>query len=96
MQQRATVVGVKKFKGDVEGNFYDNCKVRVMMPVPGDSETEAGFNVVDMKYGKSENFDAIARMQFPFEAEIFLDLQVKNGRTEMALVKIQPVQQKQG
>ena len=67
-----------------------------MMPVPGDSETEAGFNVVDMKYGKSENFDAISKMQFPFEAEIFLDLQVKNGLTEMALVKIQPVQQKQG
>ena len=46
MQIKATVIGVKKFKGEVEGNHYDTCKVRLMMRVSPDAENEAGFNAL--------------------------------------------------
>jgi len=97
MQQRATVVGVKRFKGEVEGNHYDTCKVRIMFRVPPDSENEAGFNVIDVRYGRSEKFEGLARMPFPFEADLQFESVARNGRMENMLFEIKPVQQqKQG
>ena len=52
MEQKIRVLGVKGFKGEVEGKRYDSCKVRLEMPVPSRSETEVGNNVVDGDRGR--------------------------------------------
>ena len=96
MQQRATVVGVKRFKGEVEGNHYDTCKVRVMMRVPPDSENECGFNVIDVRYGHSDRYESLARMNFPFDADLVFESVARNGRMENMLFEIKAVQTKQG
>lgn len=97
MQIKATVIGVKKFKGEVEGNHYDNCKVRIMMRVSPDAENETGFNVVELRYGHSDRYDALARMNFPFEADLVMDTVARAGKLENVLFEVKPVQQqKQG
>lgn len=89
MEQKALVVGVKKFKGDVEGNHYDSCKVRVLMQV-SDTGNEAGLNVVELAYGDSSNFTVLSKMNFPVMCDLDIEFQLKNGRPVMTLLAIEP------
>lgn len=91
MNQVVTIVGVKKFKGDIEGNHFDQTKLRVMMSVPDNALNETGFNVTEMIYGDSKNYDAIARMTFPFQAVLHFEMQLKSGRMLPAISKVEPV-----
>ena len=91
LTQKATIIGAKMFRGDVEGNHYDTCKVRVMMPVPLDSQREVGLNVTEMKLGTSEKFETLRRMQFPFEAELVFEFQLVGGRPQPVLHDIKPL-----
>lgn len=91
MNQTVTIVGVKKFKGDVEGNHFDNTKLRVLMSVPDNAPNETGFNVTEMAYGDSKNYDSIARMTFPFQAVLHFEMQLKSGRMVPAISKVEPV-----
>ena len=93
LTQRATIIGAKMFRGDVEGNHYDNTKIRVMMPVPADSHREVGLNVTELKLGTSDKFDALRRMQFPFEADLIFEIQLVSGRPQTVLHDIKPIKQ---
>ena len=94
MIQHGTIIGAKQFKGSVEGKDYDTCKIRVMMAVPVDSDNETGFNVVELNYGKSENFAGLKNAQFPFEAELQFDVQIRSGKPQMQLLGFKAIQAK--
>ncbi len=63
MIQKGTVIGAKQFKGNIEGRDYDSCKLRVMMAVPEGSENECGLNVVELNYGKSDNYPGLSKQR---------------------------------
>jgi hypothetical protein len=65
MEQKIRVLGVKGFKGEVEGKRYDSCKVRLEMPVPSRSETEVGNNVVEASYGDFAQFEHLRKLKWP-------------------------------
>ena len=91
MIQKGTVIGAKQFKGNIEGRDYDSCKLRVMMAVPEGSENECGLNVVELNYGKSDNYPGLSKQRFPFEAELQFDVEIRSGKPVMNLKGIKVV-----
>jgi hypothetical protein len=63
-----TIVGMKRFKGDVEGKGYDSTTLFVAMNMGG--ENASGATVVEHKYGSSDNFAKLSGIPFPFNAEV--------------------------
>lgn len=92
LTQKGTVIGAKQFKGNIEGRDYDSCKLRVMMPVPEGSENECGLNVVELNYGKSDKYPGLAQQQFPFDAELQFEVEIRSGKPQMSLRGIKVLQ----
>lgn len=83
--QKATIIGAKQFKGQIEGRDFDTCKVRVLMEVPGDAENECGLNVTELNYGKSSNYLGLREYAFPQECELELEMELKSGKPQLSL-----------
>lgn len=84
MQVKANlmVLGAKSFKGDVEGKAYDSTTLFVVMDVSERGGNSVGQNVVEMKFGKSEEFDKLKHLTFPVTAELGLKLTTKGYEIE--------------
>lgn len=71
------VLGAKSFKGDVEGKAYDSTTLFVVMDVSERGGNSVGQNVVEMKFGKSDEFDKMKHLNFPCQCELGLKLTTK-------------------
>jgi len=90
MQGNLTIVGVKQFKGAVEGLNFDHTKLLVMLPFPrARSEVNTGFDVIEAPYGKSENFLQFKGKKFPLVIEADYEVTTK-GIEVFELKLIQP------
>ena len=69
---------------------------RVMMAVPEGSENECGLNVVELNYGKSDNYPGLSKQRFPFEAELQFDVEIRSGKPVMNLKGIKVVNEPKG
>ncbi len=72
-----TVLGVKFFKGLIEGQHHDTTKLFVVMPVSEkDQETygRCGMDAIDIKFGTAEEYPKLKNLQFPLQAELTLKL----------------------
>jgi len=76
------VLGAKAFNGEVEGKRYDSTTLFVVMDVSERSGTAVGQNVVEMKFGKSDEFDKLKSLPFPIQAELSLNLTTKGYEVE--------------
>lgn len=80
MKAQMLVLGAKFFKDAIEGQAHDFTKLFVAMPV---SEQDAatygsvGQNVVEMKFGKSDEYQKLKQLPFPLQAELSLKLTTK-------------------
>ena len=77
MKTQVLVLGAKFFKGDIEGSQHDNTKLFVCMPVPdknSDSYGRAGYDAVDIKFGKADEYQRLKSLPFPIQAELSLKL----------------------
>lgn len=80
MKAQVQVLGAKFFNDTMEGQKHDFTKLFVVMPV---SEQDAatygsvGHNVVEMKFGKSDEFQKLKHLSFPLHAELSLKLTTK-------------------
>lgn len=77
MEQRVQVLGVKGFKGTVEGTSYDSTTLYVVLPVSRNSKTEVGYNVREVKFGTEEEFQKLKSLKFPLLAELDLEMTTK-------------------
>lgn len=84
MQVKASllVLGAKSFNGDVEGKKYDSTTLFVVMDVSERQGTSVGQNVVEMKFGKSDEFEKLKNLPFPINAELSLNLTTKGYEVE--------------
>lgn len=71
------VLGAKSFKGDVEGKPYDSTTLFVVMDVSERGGNSVGQNVVEMKFGKSDEFEKLRHLPFPVNSELSLRLTTK-------------------
>lgn len=73
-----TVVGMTRFKGDVEGQHYDQTKLRVLLKASSrKSETEVGFGETAVVIGKSDEFDKLKHLVFPCHFDLELEMTTK-------------------
>lgn len=76
------VLGAKSFKGDVEGKPYDSTTLFVVLDVSERNGTSVGQNVVEMKFGKSDEFSKLKSLTFPINADLSLNLTTKGYEVE--------------
>lgn len=87
------ILGMKKFKGNVDGENYDSTTIFVRMRQDDSKGTAKGFVGQDLRFGDSTNFDKLSSLSFPFEAEVETDT-VSNGKGGMKtiIVDLKPLQ----
>lgn len=87
------VLGMKKFKGNVDGENYDSTTMFVRMRQDESKGTAKGYVGQDLRFGDSTNFDRLSSQTFPFEAEIETET-VSNGKGGMKtiIVDLKPIQ----
>jgi len=73
MQGQLTVVGVKSFKGIVEGTAYDTTKLNIVTPYPSQNPNQLGSEFTVVPYGDSTNIDKFRGKAFP----ILIDCELK-------------------
>lgn len=78
---KGDILGVKRFKGLIEGNEIDQCKVLVTTPMDVSTGNSLGFSVSEYRFGVSSNFDRFQGLQFPFKADLTIEM-TTNGKTQ--------------
>lgn len=79
---RVKVLGIKKFKGEVEGQHHDTSTIFVVMKQDESKGTARGYVGQDLRYGLSDNYDKLQHLTFPLEADIEIET-VSNGKGSM-------------
>jgi hypothetical protein len=77
LKSQVLVLGAKFFKGEIEGSQHDNTKLFVCMPVADKNATaygRCGYDAVDVKFGKADEYHKLAGLPFPLQAELTLKL----------------------
>jgi hypothetical protein len=96
MQFKSNVIvtGLKKFKGDVEGNSYDSTTAYIQMDMDESKGVARGHASQDYNIGTSAEFDRLVAVKLPFEAEATFEM-TTTGKTQrqrvIALVPRAPV-----
>lgn len=90
-QTKAIVLGIKMFKGDVEGTIYDNTKVYVQIDLDASRGTAKGFAVQEMSYGTSEEFNKLKHNTFPMECELTIAMVTSGKTTKQQLIALKPL-----
>ncbi|MDO4433727.1 MAG: hypothetical protein Q4B82_04020 [Alysiella sp.] len=89
------IMGITRYKGEVEGNKIDSCSVLVAMPLDISKGNALGFSVVKIPYGDSSNFDKFQRIEFPATMQCaFQSVATGSGKEKTILRDMKPVQQK--
>lgn len=78
MQGNLTIVGVKRFKGTIETTSFDQTKLMVLLPFPrARADTNKGFDVQEVAYGLSDNFNIFNGRTFPVIADCEYEVTTK-------------------
>lgn len=91
--QKATILGVKKFQGTVDGKQYDTCTVYMMTDTDVESGNALGYASNEMRFGDSSNFDMFRGKRFPLEVETDTVI-TTNGKTVKLQLKAVRIIQK--
>ncbi len=92
MQTQITVLGVKQFKGNVEGQDFDHTKLIIALPFPANrKESNIGLDAQEAVYGKSDNFKQFQGRRFPFNCVADVELTTKGmDIVHVELPKVEP------
>lgn len=71
---KRTVIGMTKFKGDVDGKHHDNCKVYILVNLDPSQGRMRGQMTMEYKTTQtSELYDRFANVKLPAEFDIDLE-----------------------
>lgn len=92
MQTQIFVVGMKASKGQLEnGTPFDSTKLFCLTDMDDRRGKAKGQAVAEYNIGLSDEFDKFANVNFPFRANVDMEI-VTNGKTSQVLISnIQPV-----
>lgn len=91
MLQEMIIVGSKPSKGEMEGRSYDSTKIYIQTKFDSNGR---GFATTEYNWGNSTNFDKIKDLQYPFNAQVTLEM-VTTGKTQRIIVTdVQPIKPK--
>lgn len=78
---QADILGVKRFKGTIDGNNIDQCKVLVATPLDTSNGNSLGFTISEYRFGLSDQFNLFTGLSFPFKADLKIEL-TTSGKTQ--------------
>lgn len=82
IKQSLQVLGAKGNKGEFEGTKFDYTKMRVVLDVSDRNGTEVGFNVSEMVFGLSENFEKVKNFAYPLMCDIEISMTTRGYEIE--------------
>lgn len=86
------VMGITRFKGEVEGSQIDSCSVLIAAPLNDTAGNAVGFGVAKIPYGESGNFDKFRNLRFPCEMECaFAQVTNATGKSKEILKDVRPI-----
>jgi len=86
----ATITGMKKFKGDIDGRLFDSTTVFIETKMDDRNGTRRGVCTNDFNAGKSDVYDRLSAIALPAEFEIEWDTVSNGSRTKQIIVDIRP------
>ena len=90
MQIQGQIMGVKRFNGQIEGKNFDYCRVIVATPLDSTQGNALGSATTEYDFGASTNFEQFKAHQFPFDANLSVEV-VTNGKTQkLKITAFQP------
>lgn len=85
--ERAIIMGVTRFKGEIEGAQIDSCTVFRAAPFNDATGNALGLGLAKVRFGDSANFERFAGMKFPCELEIQLARVTNSSGKETVIMK---------
>lgn len=90
MKAHATVRGAKMFTGDLDGKKIDSGKLYIEVKLK-ESDNSFGMCTQEMKCKNSAVVQSIKHLQFPFLAEIDIDLVSGSKGAEQTVTAVRPM-----
>jgi hypothetical protein len=88
----ATVEGMKRFKGNVEGVDYDSTKFYIKTDLDDSKGNAKGSATTEYSMGKSDEYDKYSHLSFPFTAVVEMEVVTSGKATKITLVTLKPKQ----
>lgn len=88
---KATVLGAKMFKDQIDGKQFDITKIFVQQDLDSSRGTAKGFAVTEYSWGTSDNFRAIQHNPFPFEAELTVEMVTTGKNQKINVLHCKPI-----
>lgn len=89
---KATIVGAKFFKGEIDGKQFDSTKVFVLTSLDTSNGTAIGQGVAEYAFGDSTNYQLYMRqLAYPCECEMMMEMVTSGRRQTMRIVSVKPL-----
>jgi hypothetical protein len=90
--QESVVMGIKRSKGEFEGNSYDSTKFYIQTSLDESKGNGKGVATAEYSFGKSDEYEKYVHLPFPFKAICDYEI-VTNGKgtVTMRLTGVKPV-----
>ena len=85
--ETAIIMGVTKFKGEIEGSHVDTCTVFKATPFNAESGNAVGIGLAKLRFVDSSNFEMFKNLKFPMEMELLIGRTTNSSGKETAVVK---------
>ena len=91
---QVTVMGVKKFSGNIDGKNFDYCRIVAATPMDESQGNALGMSSTEYDFGGSVNFDRFKGFSFPFEAVLTVEVVVSGKGQKFKAIDFKPVNNK--
>ena len=91
------ITGMKKFKGEIEGKFFDSTTLFIETRMDDRHDNQRGHCSMSFKAGNSEVYDKLGTISLPAEFEVSWDTVSNGNKSQQIIVGLhphKPVQQK--
>lgn len=85
--ERAIIMGVTKFSGEIEGQKIDSCTVFLATPFNTEQGNAVGLGVSKVRFGGSANFARFSALSFPLQAEVLFEKVVNGSGKQTSILK---------
>lgn len=90
-QTKAKVTGAKYFKDSIDGQSFDSTTVYVEMALDESKGSAKGFAAQPMTWGTSAEFQKIQNLQFPFDADMTIEIVTSGKVQKQRIISLRPV-----
>jgi hypothetical protein len=91
VQLKAVIKGAGHFVGDIEGKHFDSGSVFIEEPFDSSKPNYKGFRTVEYKCESSEIVKPIMHLEFPFDAEVDMEISATKSGSVIVVKLIKPI-----